>query len=260
LASAYGIAVTGTMVVTTLMAMVVIWKGWKWPLWATLALMLPFLLIDTTFLSANLLKVLQGGWVPLLIGALVMLIIFTWRKGAAILAAKTRRLETPLVGLVEALEKSPPPSVSGTAVFLSADPNSAPTALLHSLKHYKVLHERNVLLTIAIENTPHVANADRVTIEPIGKFFARVLIRFGFMESPNVPRALAIARKQGWNFDIMSTSFFLSRRSVRADARSGMPLWQDRIFILLAKNADDASSYFQLPTDRVVEIGTQVSV
>jgi KUP system potassium uptake protein len=260
LASAYGIAVTGTMLVTTIMAMVVIWKGWKWPLWATLALMLPFLLIDTTFLSANLLKVFQGGWVPLLIGALVMLIIFTWRNGARILAAKTRRLETPLVGLVEALEKSPPPKVSGTAVFLSGDPNSAPTALLHSLKHYKVLHEQNVVLTIVVENTPHVANADRVTIEPIGKFFARVLIRFGFMESPNVPRALAIARKKGWNFDIMSTSFFLSRRSVRADARSGMPPWQDRIFILLAKNADDASSYFQLPTDRVVEIGTQVSV
>ena len=260
LAEAYGVAVSGTMVVTTLMAMVVIWKSWKWTLWVTAALMVPFLLIDTTFLSANLLKVFHGGWVPLLIGALVMLVIFTWRKGANILAAKTRRLETPIDELVEALEKRPPTRVPGTAVFLTGDPNSAPTALLHSLKHYKVLHEDNVVLTVVIENTPYVKTADRVIIEPLGKSFSRVRIRFGFMESPNVPRALGIARKQGWSFDIMSTSFFLSRRSVRPDARSGMPPWQDRIFILLARNADDASSYFHLPTDRVVEIGTQVSV
>ena len=260
LAEAYGVAVSGTMVVTTLMAMVVIWKSWKWTLWVTAALMVPFLLIDTTFLSANLLKVFHGGWVPLMIGALVMLVIFTWRKGANILAAKTRRLETPIDELVEALEKKPRPRVPGTAVFLTGDPNSAPTALLHSLKHYKVLHEDNVVLTVVIENTPYVKTGDRVSIEPLGKSFSRVRIRFGFMESPNVPRALGIARKQGWSFDIMSTSFFLSRRSVRPDARSGMPPWQDRIFILLARNADDASSYFHLPTDRVVEIGTQVSV
>jgi KUP system potassium uptake protein len=260
LAEAYGVAVSGTMVVTTLMATLVIWKSWKWTLWATAALMVPFLLIDTTFLSANLLKIFHGGWIPLLIGALVMLVIFTWRKGANILAAKTRRLETPIQELVEALEKKPRPRVPGTAVFLTGDPNSAPTALLHSLKHYKVLHEDNVVLTVVIENTPYVKTADRVIIEPLGKSFSRVRIRFGFMESPNVPRALGIARKQGWSFDIMSTSFFLSRRSVRPDARSGMPPWQDRIFILLARNADDASSYFHLPTDRVVEIGTQVSV
>jgi KUP system potassium uptake protein len=260
LAEAYGVAVSGTMVVTTLMGMVVIWKSWKWTLWATAALMVPFLLIDTTFLSANLLKVFHGGWVPLLIGALVMLVIFTWRKGANILASKTRRLETPINELVEMLEKRPPARVPGTAVFLTGDPNSAPTALLHSLKHYKVLHADNVVLTVVIENTPYVKTGDRVSIEPLGKSFSRVRIRFGFMESPNVPRALGIARKQGWTFDIMSTSFFLSRRSVRPDARSGMPPWQDRIFILLARNADDASSYFHLPTDRVVEIGTQVSV
>ena len=260
LAEAYGVAVSGTMVVTTLMATLVIWKSWKWTLWATAALMVPFLLIDTTFLSANLLKVFHGGWVPLLIGALVMLVIFTWRKGANILAAKTRRLETPINELVEMLEKRPPARVPGTAVFLTGDPNSAPTALLHSVKHYKVLHENNVVLTVVIENIPYVKTADRVSIEPLGKSFSRVRIRFGFMETPNVPRALGIARKQGWSFDIMSTSFFLSRRSVRADARSGMPPWQDRIFILLARNADDASSYFHLPTDRVVEIGTQVSV
>jgi KUP system potassium uptake protein len=260
LAEAYGVAVSGTMVVTTLMAMVVIWRSWKWSLWATAALMVPFLLIDTTFLSANLLKIFHGGWIPLLIGALVMLVIFTWRKGANILAAKTRRLETPIQELVESLERRPPARVPGTAVFLTGDPHSAPTALLHSLKHYKVLHEDNVVLTVVIDNIPYIKTGDRVSIEPLGSSFSRVRLRFGFMEVPNVPRALGIARKQGWSFDIMSTSFFLSRRSVRPDPRSGMPPWQDRIFILLARNADDASSYFHLPTDRVVEIGTQVSI
>jgi len=150
--------------------------------------------------------------------------------------------------------------VPGTAVFLTATPDSAPTALLHSLKHYKVLHESNVILTIITEYVPRIATKDRVEIEPLGESFMRVVLHFGFMETPNIPKALAIARKAGWTFDIMSTSFFLSRRSVRRDPRSGMPAWQDRLFIFLAQNADDASSYFQLPTDRVVEIGTQVTV
>ncbi len=145
-------------------------------------------------------------------------------------------------------------------MFLTADPESAPTALLHSLKHYKVLHEQNVVLTIITESTPRVPHAERVTVAPLGKIFTRVLLRFGFMETPNIPKALGLARKHGLTFDILSTSFFLSRRSVRPATKSGMPLWQDRLFIILAKNADDASSYFQLPTDRVVEIGTQVTV
>ena len=260
LASAYGIAVTGTMVVTAILALIVIWRFWKWPLWAAAALMVPFLLIDLTFLGANMLKVFQGGWVPLLIGAMVMAVMITWRKGARILADKTRRLETPIDNLIESLEKKELCRVPGTAVFLTADKESAPTALLHSLKHYKVLHEQNVVLTMITETTPRVSTVDRVSIEPLGGSFQRVLLRFGFMETPNVPKALGLARKEGLSFDIMSTSFFLSRRSVRPDARSGMPAWQDRLFILLARNADDASSYFQLPTDRVVEIGTQVAV
>jgi KUP system potassium uptake protein len=260
LASAYGIAVTGTMVVTAIMALIVIWRVWNWPLWAAAALMVPFLLIDLTFLGANLLKVFQGGWVPLLIGAMVMAIMITWRRGARILADKTRRLETPIDSLIEGLEKKQLCRAPGTAVFLTADKDSAPTALLHSLKHYKTLHDRNVVLTMTTETTPRVSAAERVSIEPLGGSFQRVLLRFGFMETPNVPKALGLARKEGLSFDIMSTSFFLSRRSVRSDARSQMPAWQDRLFILLARNADDASSYFQLPTDRVVEIGTQVAV
>lgn len=260
LASAYGIAVTGTMVVTAILALIVIWRYWNWPLWAAAALMVPFLFIDLIFLGANLLKVFQGGWVPLLIAAIIITIMLTWRRGARILAEKTRRLETPIDSLIESLEKRELCRVPGTAVFLTADPDSAPTALLHSLKHYKVLHQNNVVLTMITETTPRVPLAERVSIEPLGGSFQRVLLRFGFMETPNVPKALGLARKEGLTFDIMSTSFFLSRRSVRMDPRSGMRPWQDRIFILLARNADDASSYFQLPTDRVVEIGTQVSV
>ena len=260
LASAYGIAVTGTMVVTAIMAFIVIWKYWQWPVLGAAALMAPFLLIDLIFLGANLLKVFQGGWVPLMIGAMMMTLMLTWVKGARILATKTRRLETPIDDLIEALERRQPHKVAGTAVFLTADPESAPTALLHSLKHYKVLHEHNVVLTLITESTPRVAQAERVTVAPLGKIFSRVIVRFGFMETPNIPKALALARKHGLTFDIMSTSFFLSRRVVRADRKSGMPVWQDRLFIILAKNADDASSYFGLPTDRVVEIGTQITV
>ncbi len=260
LASAYGIAVTGTMVVTCLMAFIVIWRMWRWSAFAAAALMLPFLVIDLTFLSANMLKVVQGGWVPLALGGIVMLVMYTWRRGSQLLFAKTRRLETPLDDLVRILEKKPPQRVAGTAVFLTSDPKSAPTALMHSLKHYKVLHEKNVILSVETTHTPRVEPERRVRIEPVGSTFMRVQLRFGYMEVPNIPKALAIARKLGWQFDIMSTSFFLSRRSLRPAPHSGMPRWQDRLFITLARSANDATDYFQIPTDRVVEVGTQVTV
>jgi KUP system potassium uptake protein len=260
LASAYGIAVTGTMVVTAMMAFIVIWKNWKWSPLAAGALIAPFLLIDLTFLGANLLKVFEGGYVPLAFGGLVMLLMYTWRRGSRLLFDKTRKQETPLRGLVAMLEKRPPMHVPGTAVFLTSDPTSVPTALMHSLKHYKVLHEKNVILTVETADTPTVKSEDRVQIEQIGDSFSVVTLTFGYMETPNVPRALAIARKLGWQFDIMSTSFFLSRRALRPAAKSGMPRWQDRLFIRLARSANDATDYFQIPTGRVVEIGTQVTV
>jgi KUP system potassium uptake protein len=260
LASAYGIAVTGTMVVTTMMAFIVIWRAWNWPVIAAAALMMPFLLIDLTFLSANMLKVVEGGWVPLALGAVVMVVMYTWRRGSRLLFDKTRRLETPLQSLVASLERKPPQRVPGTAVFLTSDPGSAPTALLHSLKHYKVLHEKNVILTIETADAPRVDDTERVRIEPVGQTFSCVVLRFGFMETPNVPKALAVARKHGWQFDIMSTSFFLSRRALKPAAKSGMPRWQDRLFIALTRVANDATDYFQIPTGRVVEVGTQVTV
>ena len=260
LASAYGISVTGTMVVTGMMAFIVFWRLWGWSLLAAAALMFPFIFIDLTFLSANLLKVVEGGWVPLALGGSLMLIMYTWRRGTKILYDKTRRLETPLEDLVRMLERKPPQRVSGTAVFLTSDPKSAPTALMHSLKHYKVLHEKNVILSVETTHTPRVDGRERVRIEPVGSSFLRVALRFGYMETPNVPRALAIARKLGWQFDIMSTSFFLSRRALRPAPHSGMPRWQDRLFINLARSANDATDYFKIPTDRVVEVGTQVTV
>ncbi|TAK49834.1 MAG: potassium transporter Kup [Xanthobacteraceae bacterium] len=260
LASAYGISVTGTMVVTCLMAFIVVHKVWHWSILKTCLLLVPFLLIDLTFFGANMLKIVEGGWVPLALGGVVMVVMYTWRRGTTLLFTKTRKIEVPLDDLVKSLEKRPPHIVPGTAVFLTSDREFAPTALLHNLKHNKVLHENNVILTIETATTPVVDIAMRVRMEPISEKFRRVTLRFGFMEQPNVPKALAVARKLGWQFDIMATSFFVSRRSLKPAAKSGMPRWQDHLFIALTRSANDATDYFQIPTGRVVEVGTQVSI
>jgi len=260
LAAAYVLAVATTVWVAGILGFIVIWKSWGWKLLTTAALMVPLILVDSAFVLASTLKLVQGAWLPVLVGAILVIVMVTWRKGTRLLAQKTRRVEVPFEPLVKNLEEKPPYIVPGTAVFLTADPDFAPTALLHNLKHNKVLHEHNVILTIVNEDIPRVKLENRVQMETVSDRFMRLVLHFGFMERPNVPKALAIARKQGWQFDIMSTSFFLSRRSVRPDARSGMPPWQDQLYIFLAHNANDASSYFQLPTDRVVEIGTQVTI
>ena len=260
LASAYGIAVATTMVVDGLLAFFVIWKLWQWPLWRALLLIVPFVVVDLTFFSANFLKLFEGAWAPLLFGATMVMLILTWRRGSGILINKTRRTEVPLDMLFRSLEKKPPHFVPGTAVFLTSDPEFAPTALLHNLKHNKVLHESNVILTVITADTPRVPEEERVQITPLSKHFSRVSLKFGYMEQPNVPKALAIARKHGWQFDIMSTSFFLSRRALKPSASSGMPSWQDHLFIALARSASDATDFFQIPTGRVVEVGTQVTV
>jgi len=260
LATAYGIAVTGTMVVTACLAFIVVWRWWKWPVWAAGALMLPFLIIDSIFLGANLVKIFEGGYVPLGIGMFFMICMWTWLRGTKILREKTSKDEIPFTELVSILTKKPPMTVKGTAVFLTADPQTAPPAMLHSLKHYKVLHEKNVLLTVINANIPRVPEEQRVRMEPINDQFMRVVMTFGYMDDPNVPKALALCRKMGWRFDIMATSFFVSRRTLRVARNHAMPLWQDNLYIRLAHNAADASSYFQIPTGRVVEIGNQISV
>src|SRR5882672_9581786 len=238
LASAYGIAVSTTMVADGFMGFVVIWKLWNWRAATAAAVIVPFVVVDMTFFSANLLKLFEGAWVPLLFGLVMAVMIWTWRRGASILIMKTRRIEVPLKDLIKSLEKRPPHVVKGTAVFLTSDPNFVPTALLHNLKHNKVLHEHNVILTIETAQTPRVDPAERVRMETISDKFSTVRLRFGFMESPNVPKALVIARKLGWQFDIMATSFFVS----------------------LSRSANDATDYFQIPTGRVVEVGTQVTI
>jgi len=260
LASAYGIAVATTMVADGLLGFIVIWRFWQLAWWQAGLLVIPFVIVDAAFLSANTLKILEGAWVPLLFGIGMVLVIITWRRGTDILADKTRRTEVPLEVLVRSLEKRPPPIVPGTAVFLTATADLTPTALLHNLKHNKIVHEHNVILTVVTANTPRVNDEERVTITPVSPLFSRVALKFGYMETPNVPRALAVARKKGWQFDIMSTSFFLSRRALKPAAHSGMPRWQDRLFIGLARSANDASDFFHIPTGRVVEVGTQVTV
>jgi KUP system potassium uptake protein len=260
LAAAYGISVTGNMLITTLLLFVVMLRIWKWPLAVAAAATAVFVIIDIGFFVSNIVKVFDGGWASILVAVTIVLMMATWVLGSRALFDKTRKNEVPLDFFIEQLAKKPPTLVPGTAVFLTADPQRTPTALLHSLKHYKVLHEKNVILSVVTAQTPRVPESERAQIEQLNPLFMRVSLRFGYMERPNIPRALAICRKLGWKFDIMTTSFFLSRRSLKVSANSVLPNWQDRLFISMARSASDATEYFQIPTGRVVEIGTQVAV
>ncbi|MBW8811951.1 MAG: potassium transporter Kup [Caulobacterales bacterium] len=260
LASAYGIAVTGTMVITMLLAYVVARRRWGWRRSTALLFDIPLITIDLTFLAANALKIPEGGWFPLAFGGGVMLVMWTWTRGAAILTEKARRDSVPLTDLADILKTRPISRASGTAVFLTSDPDTAPVALMHNLKHNKVLHDQNVILTVRTAETPRVPDEDRVRIEPVNDRFRKVALTYGFMESPNLPKALSLCRKQGLKFDIMATSFFLGKRSVVASSQSGMPLWQDKLFIFLMKNAANPTDFYKIPPGRVVEMGTQVTV
>lgn len=260
LAHAYGLAVTGTMVVTTSLAFIVVRYLWKWRMAASVAFIAPFLILDTTFLTANALKILSGGWVPLLIGASLFGVMATWVHGLRILTEKARRDSVSLAELTEILRARAPHRVPGTAIFMTSEPDMAPVALMHNLKHNKVLHEKNVIMSVATAETPRVEEADRLTIEVVNDDFKKVVVHYGFMESPNLPKALSMCRKYGLKFDIMSTSFFLGRRSVVPAANSGMPLWQDKLFIFLMKNAANPTEFYKIPPGRVVELGAQVTV
>nr|WP_315926477.1 potassium transporter Kup [Mesorhizobium sp. SP-1A] len=260
LASAYGISVTGNMVVTTILLYVAMRRIWRWTILPALGLAVAFGVVDVGFFLANIMKVREGGWVSLLIAGVVLLVMITWVRGTRFLFEKTRKSEIPIDFLAKQMADKPPHLVPGTAVFLTSDRTSAPTALMHSLKHYKVLHEQNVILTVATAPEPVIPESRRVRLEQINDHFMRVTLKFGYMEQPNVPKALTLCRKQGWKFDIMSTSFFVSRRSIKTSPASGMPLWQNKLFIALASTAADATEYFQIPTGRVVEIGTQVTL
>jgi KUP system potassium uptake protein len=246
------------MLLTTILISLVMWKFWKWHPIAVAATMAPFIVIDGVFFGANSLKFTDGGWVPATFAVVMAGLMFVWIAGRKRLAEKTRRDEVPLAFLVENLAKKRPTIVPGTAIFLTADSEGAPAALLHSLKHYKVLHQHNVILTVTTANTPRVPDDEKVRIDSLNELFTRIVVTFGFVETPNVPQALTLARKLGWKFDIMSTSFFLSRRSLKPSPKGGLPFWVDRLFIALFRNETDATEYFHIPTGRVVEIGTQV--
>jgi KUP system potassium uptake protein len=260
LASAYGIAVTGTMVATTALAFVVVWKNWRWPLWAACLVIAGFLTIDIAFLAANLMKVVDGGWVPLMLGCFAMVVMWTWVRGTRLLVQKSARDSISTTDMIRMLEKSKPTRVAGTAIFLTSSPEIAPTSLMHNLKHNKVLHERVIIMAVLTENTPRVPSANRYQIKKISEDFTSVVLHYGYMESPRIPAALALMRKSGLKFDIMTTSFFLGKRTIKPAANSGMPLWQDRLFISLSKQAANATDFFSIPSDRVVELGAQVTV
>jgi KUP system potassium uptake protein len=261
MAAAYGISVTGTMVVTTLLAFMVVRRTWRWSRAATLGLCVPFLLLDLFFFGANILRVYEGGWVPLLVAALIGLLIATWVRGRKMLLAIDSSQAIALDELAKILAARPPERVSGTAIFLASERDAAPSALLHNLKHNKVLHEHNLTLTIRTTQTPLVAPEDRLEIVRLDDNFSRAVMSYGFMENPDVPNDLAAALARDDNaLEPMRTSYFIGRSTLRPSKHSGMPFWQDLLFIFLYRNASDPTDFFRIPANRVVELGSQTTI
>jgi KUP system potassium uptake protein len=259
LAAAYGIAITGVMIMSSMLAFLILWRLWKWPVALAALAMLPFLALESVFLASNLTKFIEGGFVPLALAVLLVLVMWTWVKGSRLLADTVRRDE-PLAKLFETLSHHPPHRVRGAAIFLTGDPDVAPAALMHNLKHNQVLHEQIIVLTVKTLSVPRAKDTERVKVEDFLPDVKRVTLTFGFMETPNVVKALSEARKHGLKFDIMKTSFFLSRRTIVPSEQSGMPKWQDHLFIFLARNATNATDFFHIPSGRAVELGNQVMV
>ncbi len=260
LAAAYGIAVTASLVVDSCLAYVVVSRLWHWPRWGTGLLVGSFMTIELAFFSSNLIKLADGGWVPVLLGIAMVVIMWTWMRGTRLLESRVRRDSIPMTSLIRMLEKGKTTRVAGTAVFLTSDPEVAPAALMHNLKHNKVLHERVFIISVKTLDMPRVPQQHRYEIEYLSADFTRIRLNYGFMESPRVPAALASLRKAGLKYDIMTTSFFLGRRTIKISSHSDMPRWQDKLFIMLSRQAANATDFFAIPTDRVVELGAQVTV
>lgn len=259
LGDAYGLAVTGTMVVTTTLAAIVARRLWHWPIFAVGALISPLLALDLTFLSANALKIPTGGWLPITIAAALIVLMATWVQGTKLVTNKVREQSVPLDDAIRMLSRRAY-QVPGTAVFLTSDPTTAPAALLHNLKHNHVLHASNLIVTVKTTRKPRVSEDRRVRIDRLSDAFQLVTLRYGFMEQPNIPRALMQAKSKGLRFEVMSTSFFLGRRSIVTSTRSGLSLGRGRLYTFLTKNSSDPTAYFHIPAGRVVELGAQVSV
>ncbi|MGE5240345.1 MAG: potassium transporter Kup [Bacteroidota bacterium] len=261
LAAAYGVAVVGTMLITSFLTFFVIRYGWRYNLWIAIFATGFFIVVDISFFSASLVKIADGGWFPLVVGAMVFTVMVTWRHGRELLLSRLRQSSVPLPAFLDSLMRNPPVRVPGTAVFLTSTPGTVPHALLHNLAHNKVLHERVVFLTVIIKDVPWVPQEERVHIEDLGNNCFQLTVHFGFKDSPDIMQALELCRAYELEFQPLQTSFFLSRETVIASMRvEGMALWRERLFATLARNAVSAVEYFNLPANRVIEVGTQVEI
>ena len=259
LAAAYGIAVTGTMFISTCMVAVLIRRVWHWPQWLTLTFLVTFLLIDGAYFVSNLTKVPDGGWFPLLVGLVVFVLLTTWARGRQLMIERMREAAMPIAVFIKSAAGSAS-RVHGTAVFMTSTPDGVPHALLHNLKHNKVLHERVILLTVKIADVPFWPEGERTKIDHLDQGFHRVVVKYGFMEEPDVPAALRLVGGCGAEFKMMDTSFFLARQTLIASSRPGMAIWREKLFAWMLRNAESAMEFFRLPTNRVVELGSQVEI
>jgi KUP system potassium uptake protein len=260
LASAYGIAVTGTMVVSTFLTFFVLWRIFAKPLWVAVGFLVVFLAVEGTFFSANLLKFFQGGFVSIMIAALVYMCILIWRRGTRYLHKKARRHAISLADLMEQFERSPLHIVDGTAVYLTSDPTLAPLPMLQNIKHNKVVHANNIVLTVVTSQFPRVPDSQRVVVEKVSSILTRVYVHYGFMENPNVPYALALARTKGLEIDHKLVSYFVGHRTIVGHPQRGLPVWQEKIYIAMTRMTMSATDYYHLPIGRVVEIGMQMAI
>ncbi len=259
LAAAYGIAVTGAMLIDGVLISVVLFTLWKWPAWKAIPLLVIFFTIDILYFSANLLKVPQGGWFPLLVGAIAFTLLTTWARGRKLMIDRLAEAALPTEVFIKSAATSAT-RVPGTAVFMTTSMTGVPHALLHNLKHNKVLHERIMLLTVRIEDVPFVRSERRIETKDYGAGFYRIVVRYGFMEEIDVPAALAQVETCGPQFKMMDTSFFLARQTLIASSRPGMAIWREKLFAWMLRNAESAMEFFKLPTNRVVELGSQVEI
>jgi KUP system potassium uptake protein len=261
LAAAYGIAVTATMAITTVLFLCVARWLWRWPLWKTVPVIALFLVFDTAFLGSNLLKVADGGWFTLAVAACIMVAMTTWRDGKAALGKQFEAMGLPFDLFLQSLAAGPAPvRIPGAGVFLSVSPTGTPITLLHHYKHNKLLHERVLLLSIAATDTPYVPEAERLDIADLGQGFHRVKARYGFMQTPNVPELLRLAKARGLAVELQSASFYLGRESLLTTGPSKMLRWRKSLFAFMSRNAWNATTFFGIPPGRVVELGTQVEL
>ncbi len=260
MASAYGIAVSGAMLIDTILAIFLLRMVWKKSALFTAAILLPFFIIEGTFVLANLTKIMEGGYVPLLMALTIIVVMVCWKQGTRKLQAKEAKMTIPLEDFAMSVAKKNIPKVQGTAIFLTQDSSMTPTSLLHNLKHNKMMHEQNVILSVITETTPRIDPLYRTEIGAINDHFIVVRMHFGYMETPNIAHAMQYCKKMGIKFDIMTTSFFVSRRVVKTASKDVLGYWKDRLFIFLSRNAARPSDFYHIPTDRVVEIGSQVTI